>query len=75
MIDYLKSWLSPEPEPSSPAIDLFLAGASIPAIAGQLGCYGEQLIPGQRAIEAELRAYIGELESEISSLRAALDRR
>lgn len=52
------------------AIGEFLAGASVPQTAAQLGYAGADMIAGQRGIEAQLRAYIGELEAEIAALQA-----
>jgi hypothetical protein len=59
----------------SQAVDLFLAGHSIPALTAWLhpGVGGPPMIDLQRRMEAEIRTYIGELQDEIRALQEEIE--
>lgn len=74
MLRWLLDFFMPADSSDTSALDLFLRGASIPAISAALspGVGGPALLDRQRDIEDEIRDYIGELAETIRELRAQL---
>jgi hypothetical protein len=67
MLQTIMQWLGVVERPAQLGqVDLFLAGHSIPAISASAG---QDMIAEQRRIEAKIRAYIIQLETEISELQ------
>lgn len=79
MMTLLRNWLGfgqrQHSAGASSTIDMFLSGASIPAVSAAYapGVGGPDLLLAQRAIEQQLRQFIFQLEDEIAEMKEALD--
>lgn len=72
MINFLSKLFDNPAATRDDPIALFLGGYSIPEVVARLGYAQEHMIPAQRALEAELRAYVLDLQEEVAKLRYEL---